>query len=181
MEEEKEKESESHPDPYNPDLTINKPPRHSTYEEIENLINENEELEKLKTKNEYDRIRQEEEEKMGILFLEIDNSLDIIKCKEAFEYGSNFGEVCLSFCHKYSIWKFDHNIFRDVEKMYTMYELIAKKIIGNHEEFKVHLPDKELSKQKSVQFKFEQFNFIENYSYIYGKEGIDLKHFIGDV
>jgi len=170
-------------DTKNPDLTINKEsfPREES-EEIDDLVHEEEDLEELKSKIEFEKIRKEEEKEMGILFLDIDNSMDTKQCVESSKsvLGTNKLESCLGFCHKYSIWYFDNKMYRDISLMNTMFDLISKKIIGKNLEYTVNPPDPDLVGTKSVQFKYEQFNFMDSYSYIYGEEGVDLDKFIGD-
>lgn len=128
-------------------------------------------------------MRKEEEKEMGLLYLDVDNSFETIQCFNAANSltKSNMLESCLGFCHKYSIWYFDDKIFRNVGLMHQMFELISKKIIGKHLEYAVNPPDEEMTGEvKSVQFKYEQYNFIDNFSYIYGDEGVEVAKFIGD-
>ena len=129
-------------------------------------------------------MRKEEEKEMGVLYLDVDNSIDTIECFKAANSLLNFNvlESCLNFCHKYSIWYFDENIFRNIGLMNEMFELISKKVIGKHLKYAVNPPDQELSGEvKSVQFKYEQYNFIDKYSYIYGEEGVEAAKFIKDI
>ena len=177
-------EHDEHQDTKNPDLSKNKEkfPVTDQSEEIDDLVKEEEELDELKTKIEFEKMRREEEKEMGIIYLDIDNSMDTKQCIESSKsaFGFNKLESCLSFCHKYSIWYFDNKIFRDITLMNTMFDLISKKVIGKNLEYAVNPPDPELVGTKSVQFKYEQFNFMDRYSYIYGDEGVNLSKFIGD-
>lgn len=151
-------------------------------EEVEDLVHEEEELDSLKTKVEFEKIKREEERELGILYLDVDNSIDVLRCSESKDpiFGAYNLEACLSFCHRYSLWYFDHQMFRDITLMDKMFSLIAEKIIGDNLHYKVNPPDPELAEVKAVQFKYEQFNFMDNYNYVYGTEGVDLDKFIGD-
>lgn len=173
-----------HEDKKHPDLSKSKDkfPVKDPSEEIEDLVEEEEELEQLKTKIEFEKMRHDEEEEMGMIYLDVDNSIDILKCRESLGgvFNSNSLEACLSFCHRYSIWYFDNKMFRNISKMNDMFDLISKKIIGSNLHYSVNPPDPELAEVKSVQFKYEQFNFMDNYNYIYGTEGVELNKFIGD-
>lgn len=116
---------------------------------------------------------------MGILFINVDNSIDTNRCKNA--RSNERLESCLPLCHRYNFWYFDDNIFRDIHTMHTMFSLVIDKIIGEEIEYKASPPDPRIQALPSVQFKYEQFNFMSRYGYIYGREGVALKHFIGDV
>ena len=178
------KDSEHDNDPKHPDLSKTKErfPVTDPSEEIDELVKEEEELEELKTKIEYEKIKRDEEREIGLLFLEVDNSIDIQRCRESLGamFNSNSLESCLGFCHRYSVWYFDNKMFKSISLMNEMFDLISEKIIGNNLHYKVNPPDPELADVKSVQFKYEQFNFMDNYNYIYGNEGVDLRKFIGD-
>lgn len=171
-------------DPKHPDLskTKEKFPVTDPSEEIEELVEEEEQLDQLKTKIEFQKIRHEEEKEIGLIYLDVDNSIDIQKCRESLGgvFNPNSLESCLSFCHRYSIWYFDNKMFRSISRMNDMFDLIAKKIIGKNLHYSVNPPDPELAEVKSVQFKYEQFNFMDNYNYIYGNEGVNLNKFMGD-
>ena len=165
-------------DPLNPDLTKKVPQRQKYEGEIEALMKEQEDLEELKSKSEFISLRKQEEREMGILFIEVDNSFDIKTCQES-SISSKFTD-CLNFCHRYNYWKFDEKIFKDINLMHEMFTLIADRIIGEHVHYKVDPPKKDQVAGKTVSFKYESFNFVDNYNYIYGNEGVQLQNFIGD-
>ena len=167
-----------------PDLTKTpeKFPVKEAEEEVDRLVEEDEELDMLKTKMEFEKIKRDQEREQGILYLDIGMLDDVEKCREEANslLGSNALESCLAFCHRYSVWYFDKKMFRDITLMNEMFDLIVSKIIGKNLEYAVNPPGPELAEIKSVQFKYEQFNFMSNYSYIYGNEGVELSKFIGD-
>lgn len=173
-----------HIDTKHPDLRVSpeKFPRKEAEEEVDKLVEEEEELEELKSKMEFEKIKRDEERDIGLLYLDIDNSKDVELCSAEVNSLMAFNalESCLSFCHRYSIWYFDKKMFRDITLMNEMFDLIAQKIIGSNLEYAVNPPGAELAEIKSVQFKYEQFNFMSNFNYVYGKEGVELSKFIGD-
>ena len=151
-------------------------------EEVDKLVEEEEELEEIKSKIEFEKIKKEHNREIGLLYLDVDLSDDLRICNESANsiLGKNALESCLSFCHRYSLWYFDNKMFRDVTLMNEMFNLISSKIIGKNLEYAVNPPEQELAEIKSVEFKYEQFNFMDKYSYIYGENGVELSKFIGD-
>ena len=161
------------------DLRKNPDPDRIKNPDLELLVEEEKELEALQSKKEFEEIRIQEEREMGILFVDVDNSYDLKHCRDS--PTAERLESCLNFCHRYNFWYFDGVIFRDIHTMYEMFHLVVDKIIGEEMEYKASPPDPKLQHSPGVQFKYEQYNFMSRYGYIYGRTGVALNHFIGDV